>query len=108
MKLLYLIAPLLLMGCASKPTPIYIPTMTKVQCPDIAKPAGIDPLPVKFVKAQTEKGDYVLGLDGQQYSNLAINTTETIRYIKEQKLLLEYYRMCIIQHNEIAKEKAPE
>jgi len=109
MRLIYFAPLLLLTGCFGNPERVLVPVYTKVQCPEMQKADPIDPLPVTFVLAKTDDGDQVLGLDGQRYSNLSINTAEIIRYIKQQNNTIGYYKECIIRHNDIVeeKEKAP-
>ena len=109
MKLL-LILPLFLIGCAHTPDKeIVVNTVfAPVVCEDFNPIAGIKPLPVVFVQAKDEKGNIVLGLSGSYYSNLSINSSDTLRYLKEQKKAIDYYKLCIWNHNQVAFEGVPE
>lgn len=99
MKLHYLIL-LLLVGCGSNPPEKeYIPTGTPVVCPKYEKIESLDPLPVIWVLAKTNDGYQVLGLRGDMYSNLAINSDKTLLYIIEQNKAIGYYEKCIADHN---------
>jgi hypothetical protein len=101
MKLYYLIL-LFLVGCGHTPEKVVveIPTFIPVVCQDFGTIASIRPLPVVFVGGTDTVGNQILGLRGDQYSNLAINSAETIRYIVEQKKAIGYYKKCISDHNE--------
>ena len=56
-------------------------------------------LPVIWVKAKDEDGKYVIGLDGDNYTNLSLNTKATLEYMRSQKAYIEYMRGCIERHN---------
>ena len=102
MKLIYLSSLLLfLVGCASDPIKEYIevPVFMKVVCEDFGRIEPVRSLPVVFVKARTEDGFNVLGLRGDQYSNLSIVIRDSLRYIGEQNKAIGYYENCISAHN---------
>ena len=101
MKYLLILLMLFLVGCGHTPEKIVVTeyVLVDVVCPDYAGVEGIKPLPVVFVEGNTEDGYKVLGLRGDMYSNLSINSAEVMRYIKEQKLAISYYRKCIEDHN---------
>ena len=99
MKYLFLL--LLLAGCGHTPE-VIVQTervFIDVQCEELPHILPIEPLPVIFVQGVTTDGYQVLGLRGDQYSNLAINSADIIRYIQGQKASIEYYKKCIANHN---------
>lgn len=102
MKIIILILSMfLLSGCFHKkvikePYPVY----TKVACNTPPTIAPIDPLPVVFINGVDREGNEILGLRGDQYTNLALNGREVIRYISDQKGTILYYKSCIELHNE--------
>lgn len=101
MKLYYLII-LLLVGCGHTPDKEYIevPVFVPVVCEDFGRIDSVEALPVVFVNAKDSKGNNVLGLRGDMYSNLSIVIRDTLRYIGEQKSKISYYEKCISDHNE--------
>lgn len=107
MKLLFGILTLFLFGCGHtierEVIPFYL--FANVTCEDFNHINGINPLPVIFVNGVDRQGNEVLGLRGDMYSNLSINSAETIRYIVEQKKAIEYYEKCIDDHNAIQNEE---
>lgn len=107
MKILFTLLLFFLVGCAHEPEIQLVPVFAPVTCANFSKPESIKTLPVDFVLAKDTEGYQVLGLRGDQYSNLAINSAETLRYIKEQKILLSYYKGCIEHHNSLQNEKGP-
>lgn len=99
-NILLILSMFLLSGCFHKevirePYPVY----TKVVCESPPTIVPIDPLPVVFVNGTDREGNEILGLRGDQYSNLAINGREVIRYISDQKGTIQYYKSCIELHN---------
>ena len=92
-----------LVGCQHTPEKTVVDNyvLVPVECPDFGRIDPVDALPVVFVNAKTEEGYNVLGLRGDMYSNLAITIRETLRYIKEQKTAIDYYKGCIARHNAI-------
>ena len=109
MKSILLVFLLLLVGCGHSPEKIIvtIPTFIPVSCEEFGNITPIRPLPVIFVKAVDREGYYVLGLRGDQYANLSINSAETLRYIREQRKAIDYYKKCIADHNAKQKEGEP-
>ena len=102
MKWLLFLLPFLLFGCKHTPptvVPEYI--LIEVECADFDRLEPVRALPVVFVKARTDDGFIVLGLRGDQYSNLAIIMRDTMRYIEDQQIAIEYYKKCIADHNAI-------
>lgn len=110
MKLLLGISALFLFGCGhtieKEIIPFYI--YMEIACEDYGHIVGINPLPVVFVQGVDTTGNQVLGLRGDMYSNLAINSGETIRYIVEQSKAIGYYEKCIVNHNTIQAKKNEE
>ena len=109
MKYLLLLSMLILIGCGHTPEEVIVevPVFVPVVCEDFGTITPIRPLPVKFVIGVDEQGNNVLGLRGDQYSNLSINSAETLRYIKEQKQAIVYYKTCIVDHNTKQKKGGP-
>lgn len=110
MKLYYILL-LFLIGCGHTQEQgdnlVFVPTL--VNCEDFGRIEPIKTLPVVFVSGTDRRGYEILGLRGDQYSNLAINSSETLRYIVEQKKESSYYKKCIEDHNSNAqKERGPD
>lgn len=101
MKYLYILL-LFLVGCGHTPERVVVveTVFAPVVCEEFNPIAGIKPLPVVFVQAVDNKGNQVLGLSGIFYSNLSINSADTLRYLKEQKSAISYYKKCILDHNQ--------
>lgn len=101
MKLLSLSILLFLVGCGHTPEQVVVsvPYYVPVVCEDFGHIAGIKPLPVVWVGGVDTDGNQVLGLRGDMYSNLSINSAETLRYIIEQKKAIDYYKKCVMDHN---------
>lgn len=101
MKILLLSLLLIVSGCAHVPDKEYIetPVFVPVVCEDFGRIEPVQSLPVIFVNAEDNEGNQVLGLSGDQYSNLAIVIKDTLRYIKVQNQAISYYKNCIENHN---------
>jgi len=103
---------LLLVACGHTTEKEVITTyvFVNVTCEELGKIASINTFPVKFVNAIDRKGNEVLGLRGDQYSNLSINSSRTMLYIVEQTKAIEYYKKCIADHNatQLNEEGQPE
>jgi hypothetical protein len=98
-------------GCSHTPEKEYIevPVFSPVVCPDFGRIEGVKALPVVFVKGTDDKGNIVLGLRGDMYSNLSIVIKDSLRYIGEQTKAINYYEKCIADHNAKAlNEEGPE
>jgi len=100
----YLLVPclVLLTGCSLfgekvvvRQQSVYLPLI----CPDPPKPAPISPHKIEPRAIIDKNGLAWVGLTPQHYQNLAINTQETIRFIKGQNGNLKYYRGCIVDFN---------
>ena len=83
-----------------KPYPVY----TKINCDYELKIEGVHPLPVEPRVISDKNNNWWVAMSGQDYENLAINTQETIRYIKDQKGVIQYYRDCTSQFNDAVDE----
>jgi len=101
MKYLLILLSLFLFGCGHTPEKEIVPfyLFAEVVCEDFGHIPGVNPLPVIFVQAKDIQGNQVLGLRGNMYSNLTINSAETLRYIIEQNKAISYYEKCIVDHN---------
>ena len=94
-----------LLGCGLlRPEPERIPVYTPVVCNNTPALIPLDMLPVNWVLGKDESGMYVLGLRGDQYSNLAINMESIAGYIETQKETIRYYERCINAHNKKGAE----
>ncbi|TFH42263.1 MAG: hypothetical protein E4H01_13755 [Lysobacterales bacterium] len=109
MRYLLIFAALLSSGCTlfQKPKVVvqHDSVYLAVLCPDPAKPAQITTRRIRPQVVEDKVGIFWVGLTPQDYENLAINTQETIRYIKDQHGVIAYYRKCIVQFNEKIEEK---
>lgn len=94
----------LVIGCASTPEIEYVPTVVPVTCDEAPKPLPLNMLPVEWSIAKTEDDYYVLGLRGEEYSNLSINMENIVGYITTQKSVIKYYEECINLHNKKGAE----
>jgi len=90
---------LLLVGCGhTPPEPEIIYQVVQVNC----KYDKIDPIitfPVEWIVATDDNGFKVLGLRGDSYTNLTLNSDRTLSYIIEQNKAIGYYEKCIKDHN---------
>jgi len=107
MKYLLILLSLFLVACGNTPEKEVVPfyLFADVVCEDFGHIPGINPLPVVFVQAKDTQGNQVLGLRGDTYSNLSINSAETLRYIIEQTKAIVYYEKCIADHNATQNEE---
>lgn len=69
-------------------------------CPDPIKPRPIVTAVIEPRAVIDQTGMAWVGLTPQHYGHLAVNTQETIRYIKDQHGVVKYYRTCITDFNE--------
>lgn len=94
---------LLSSGCGSFDKPKVVvqqePVYLRIVCPVQPNPAPIAPRKVRPQVIEDTVGIFWVGLTPQDYENLAINTQETIRYIKGQRGLTDYYLDCITKFN---------
>jgi len=107
MKYLLILLSLFIVGCGHTPEKEVIPfyLFADVVCERFGHIDSINSLPVIWVIGTDAQGNKVLGLRGDAYSNLSINSGETIRYIKEQTKAIEYYEKCIADHNATQNEE---
>ena len=104
-RIIFLLSLVLLGGCTwFKPDTVYVPTYVPIVCDEGQEPAPLTMFPVKWQIATNEKGLYVLGLDGENYSNLSINIANIKAYIQNQRLLINYYEQCMERHNKKGAE----
>ena len=100
---LLLLSSLLLSGCSMWGEKVVVQRQNvylAVICPDPPKPAPIKTRKIEPRAVIDKAGLAWVGLTPQHYENLAINTQETIRYIKGQKGNIAYYQDCITDFNE--------
>lgn len=104
MKKISLLLLVFLTGCSwfTREIEVPVPVFTQLVCENRPQLTPLDPLPVEFEIGKAEDGRYLLGLSGANYSNLSINNANTIRYILDQKGVIEYLELCIIAHNKKA------
>ena len=102
LKYLAILLPLLLSSCSMfderivvKTEAVYLP----IVCPDPAKPAQITVRKIRPKVIEDKIGIFWIAMTPSDYGNLAINTQETIRYIKDKHGVVEYYRACIADFN---------
>lgn len=103
MKLYYILSLILVAGCThSPPKPgNNVPVFAPVVCEDYGEIESIDTLPVVFIPGTDREGNQLIGLRGDAYSNLALNSTKILNYIIEQTKVISYYKNCIENHNSI-------
>ena len=102
-KLLLLLSSVVLSGCALfgekvvvRQHNLYLP----IVCPNPPQPTPIKAQKIEPRGIIDKSGTAWVGLTPQHYQNLSINTQETIRYIKNQRGNIRYYRTCIVDFNE--------
>jgi len=99
-RLILILLSSTLLGCGLlKPNTEPIPVYTPVVCENAPNLIPLNMLPVKWVLGKEKSGLYVLGLRGDQYSNLAINMENIAGYIETQQETIKYYKRCIKSHN---------
>jgi hypothetical protein len=101
--LVVLILVSLLSGCFSAKEKIVVKTAlvhTPIVCPAPMKPQPIKTKPINPKAIQDQEGIWWVGLSPDEYGNLAINTEESIRFIKDQNGVVSYYQSCIFDFNE--------
>ena len=74
-------------------------------CPDPIKPLPVKAKPLNPTAVQDKANIWWVGFTPDEYGNLAINTEESIRFIKDQNGVIRYYQSCIDDFNEIVREK---
>ena len=71
----------------------------KIVCQTVAEVSPIVTNRIKPRAIEDKAGIYWVGLSPEDYANLAINTQETIRYIKSQRENTRYYQSCVSDFN---------
>ena len=96
MNKLFILSLVLLSGCVfNKPEP----PANQLVCAKLERQSP-RMLPVKFeVATSRDTGAQVFGLNGREYSKLAINTRRILNYSKESKLHIDYLEDCIDRYN---------
>lgn len=80
---------------------VYLPVL----CPSPMKPMPVNTRAVNPMAVQDQAGVWWVGISPDEYGNLSYNTESSIRFIKDQRGDLEYYRTCIDDFNKIVEEK---
>ena len=108
-KFLLIFALLLSSGCSIFAKPKVVvqkePVYLAIVCPDPARPAAITTIQVRPQVIEDKIGIYWVGLSAKDYEALSINIQETIRYIKDQKGQVTYYRDCVINFNALIEQR---
>ena len=102
LRLLILSLCVLASGCSIFDERLVVHTQhsfSKIECGYAQPPAGIVPLPIKPQALLDEHGVPWIALTPRDYEHLAINTQESIRYIKDQKGVIHFYEKCIETFN---------
>lgn len=73
----------------------YIP----INCGYASQPAPIYPLPIRPHAIEDKDGLPWVGISPKDYRHLAYNTQESIRYIKDQKGVINFYQDCVTDFN---------
>ena len=104
-----ILVSLFLVGCgfAPKEKIVYrqVNNFIPVVCPAPIKPLPVKAKPLNPTAVQDQAGVWWVGFTPDHYVNLAINTEESIRFIKDQSGVIRYYQSCISDFNEIVEQK---
>lgn len=103
-----ILVSLFLTGCFSaKEKIVYerVNNFIPVVCPAPIKPTPTNSKPINPTAVQDQAGIWWVGITPDEYGNLAINTEDSIRFIKDQTGIIKYYRTCIDDFNEIVEKK---
>jgi len=103
-----ILVSLFLTGCFSaKEKIVYerVNNFIPVVCPAPIKPLPVKTKPLNPVAVQDKANVWWVGFTPDEYGNLAINTEESIRFIKDQNGVIRYYQSCIDDFNEIVEKK---
>jgi hypothetical protein len=98
LKLLLAISFLSAQGCSTfkevipEPYPVYF----EIKCTEPGKLNPIKTFDIQPLAVEDKAGNWWVSVN---YLNVAKNTDETIRYIKEQKAVIGYYEDCITDFN---------
>lgn len=105
--IILLLSATMLSGCSWFTRTVFVPTNVPVVCENFENNNVFSPHEYVFVKAVTESGEYVLGLDINSYNKYTENNTKTLLYIETQNKAIEYYKKCIADHNADIQKKEP-
>ena len=90
---------ILLSGCVtSEVVTVEVPVRVPIVCDKIAV-ESVETYPVEWQLGRNENGEYILGLDGENYSNLSINIGRAIAHIKARREYEVYLEGCIDNFN---------
>ena len=71
-----------------------------ITCPPPPAHSPLKAYPIKPMAIKDETGTYWVALTGKHYTNLALNTEESIRVMLNKQSQIRYYRKCIDEFNE--------
>jgi len=86
------------------PVTVIKPVPVLIQCPDAPPLAKVIWLPIKWELATNKDGLKVVGLSSDGYTNLSKNTAKALERLKQDILVIKYYKDCIAKHNKSVVE----
>jgi hypothetical protein len=90
---------ILLSGCiTSEVITVEVPVRVPIVCDKTAIPS-IETYPVVWQLGRNEDGKNILGLDGENYSNLSINIGRSISHIEARRRYSDYLEECMDSFN---------
>jgi hypothetical protein len=103
-----LLISLLLAGCASNPPvplpkPVVVPQYVYADCGTPPARSEVDFKPINW-RIIVFSGENLFTLTTYGYKDLAFNTSEIIKGVKELKAEIEYYQACLDRQKDLAKE----
>ena len=93
--LLIVFLSLFIIACNPQVVRIHQP----VVCTNFQKPDPIQPLEVQLHPVQDEDKVWWVGVDTNNYRNIAINNSAMLEYIVQSKAVISYLETCIERHN---------
>lgn len=104
-----ILVSLFLVGCGFSPKEkiVYrqVNNFIPVVCPAPIKPLPVRTKPLNPTAVQDKANVWWVGFTPDEYGHLAINTEESIRFIKDQSGVVRYYQSCIDDFNAIVEQK---
>lgn len=98
--ILGIVLTLILSGCGNKTITVRETAYLNVTCPSPPSVRVISTAPVRPQAIKDLAGVYWVGFSPNGYQNLSLNVQESIRFIKGQKVQIDYYRSCVVDFNE--------